>query len=93
MKLYIKTNKSGMITESSLVAYDKKEKAEVIDVNEEQLRLIREQHDTIVENGEIVEQKEWKNAKNFKTRIANIEKNENDKRMKEEQESESKPTE
>ena len=62
MKLYIKTNDEGFITESSLVKYDKSEKATIITVNEEQYELIRQQYDTKVVDSEIVSQTKWENA-------------------------------
>jgi len=62
MKLYIKTNDEWFITESSLVAYDKKEKASVITVNQKQYDSICEQYDTKVVDGDIVSQTKWDNA-------------------------------
>ena len=63
MKLYIKTDEEWFITESSLVAYDKKEKASSITVNKEQYSLICDQYDTKVVDSEIVSQTKWDNAK------------------------------
>lgn len=62
MKLYIKTNDEWFITESSLVKYDKSEKATIITVTEEQYSLICQQYDTKVVDSEIVSQTKWENA-------------------------------
>lgn len=76
MKIYIKTNDEWFITESSLQKYAKKEEAEVVEASEEQYENIRNQYDTRVENGKIVEQTEWNNAKLLKEMRISAEKRE-----------------
>ena len=63
MKLYIKTNDEWFITESSLVAYNKKEKAQEISVTESEYKKIVEQYDTKVSDWKIISQTKWDNAK------------------------------
>lgn len=62
MKLYIKTDKKGIITESSLVSYKKNENVEEIEVTQEQHDAIRKDFDTKVKDWKIVQQVEWDNA-------------------------------
>lgn len=51
-----------MITESSSVQYDKKEKATVIEVTEAEFEKIANQYDTKVLDWKVISQTKWDNA-------------------------------
>jgi len=58
VKLFIKTDDTGLITECSLAKYSSKEEepADSIEVTEEQLQKIRDKYETTVKDGKITKQ-------------------------------------
>lgn len=67
MKLYIKTDSAGKITESCPSSL---EDSSSITVTVEQYNLLQLQYDTIVENGKIVSQEKWTDAINLEISVA-----------------------
>lgn len=66
MQIYIKTDKTGKLFESSIT---KIEDAAIIEVTDEQFNLIQKQYDTIIKDGKIIEQIKGENAINLENSL------------------------
>lgn len=66
MKIYIKTEENGKLTEAGQTQI---EDAEIIEATDEQFNLIQKQYDTIIKDGVIIEQIKGENAINLENSL------------------------
>jgi hypothetical protein len=66
MQIYIKTDKTGKLFESSISEI---EDAAIIEITDEQFYLIQKQYDTIIKDGKIIEQIKGENAINIENSL------------------------